>query len=47
MAWLELSGASDEVEKDGAELGWGLTEEPHSPAQDLVPFLCLGSYCRV
>ena len=47
VAWLELSEASDEVEKDGAELGWGLTEEPHSPAQDLVPFPCLGSYCGV
>ena len=47
VAWLELSEASDEVEKDGAELGWGLTEEPHSPAQDLVPFPCLRSYCGV
>ena len=27
---------------------WGRARlEPHSPAQDLVPFLCLGSYCRV
>ena len=47
VVWLELSGASGEVVKNGAELGWSLTEEPHSPAQDLVPFLCLGSYCRV